>query len=114
MTEIPYARGEFCIAGTRFAVADKANVGLRLDERAIPPGSVFRTRRDGDVFTKFGGGTKSLGDWLTDKKVPVGRRDKLVVLAHENTVLAVVGMEISDSVKVGDGARVVGIEEKRL
>ena len=111
LTEIPFGKGKFRIAGTNFEVSE-CGEGSRLDERAIPPGSVFRTRRDGDVFTKFGGGTKSLGDWLTDKKVPVGRRDKLVVLAHGNRVLAVVGMEISDAVKVVDGSKVVVIKEE--
>lgn len=111
LTEIPFGKGKFRIAGTNFEVSEGGE-GSRLDERAIPPGSVFRTRRDGDVFTKFGGGTKSLGDWLTDKKVPVGRRDKLVVLAHGNRVLAVVGMEISDAVKVVDGSKVVVIKEE--
>ena len=111
LTEIPFGKGKFRIAGTNFEVSE-CGEGSRLDERAIPPSSVFRTRRDGDVFTKFGGGTKSLGDWLTDKKVPVGRRDKLVVLAHGNRVLAVVGMEISDAVKVVDGSKVVVIKEE--
>ena len=111
LTEIPFGKGKFRIAGTNFEVSEGGE-GSRLDERAIPPGSVFRTRRDGDVFTKFGGGTKSLGDWLTDKKVPVGRRDKLVVLAHGNRVLAVVGMEISDAVRVVDGSKVVVIKEE--
>ncbi len=112
MTEIPFGKGKFCLAGTTFKVSDGGG-GLRLDEDKIPSGSVFRTRRDGDVFTKFGGGTKSLGDWLTDKKIPSGRRDKLVVLADGSRVLAVVGVEISDSVRVDGSSRVVYIKEEK-
>ncbi|MEG2457033.1 MAG: tRNA lysidine(34) synthetase TilS, partial [Clostridia bacterium] len=70
----------------------------------IPEMAVFRFRRDGDIFTKFGGGTKKLGDYLTDKKVPLRIRDSLIVCAVDNDVLFVAGVEISHKVRVDFGS----------
>ena len=72
---------------------------LRIDPDKVPSGSVFRTRRQGDVFTKFGGGTKPLNRYLTDKKIPQRMRNELLLLACGNDVLAVMGVEISDKLR---------------
>ena len=56
--------------------------------------------RAGDKFTKFGGGTKNLGDWFTDKKIPVRLRGSIPLLADGNDILIVFGVEISEKVKV--------------
>ncbi len=64
--------------------------------------SWLRVRKAGDKFTKFGGGTKSLGDFLTDKKVPLRERGSLIVIAKENDVLAVLPIEISSKVAITD------------
>ena len=72
---------------------------LVINADKLPEGAVLRCRRDGDVFTKFGGGTKSLGDFLTDKKIPLRLRDELVVCAKDNVVYFIAGVEISSSVK---------------
>ena len=52
------------------------------------------------MFEKFGGGTKKLKSFLIDKKIPVRLRDYIPVLADENEVYVVAGVEISDKVKV--------------
>ena len=78
---------------------------LRLDVNKLPANCVFRTRRQGDFFTKFGGGTKSLKKYLIDKKIPERKRDSLLLLACGNEVLVVCGVEIADSVRVDDGAQ---------
>lgn len=74
--------------------------GFYCDKDKIPKGSVIRTRRDGDKFTKFGGGTKSLNDYFTDKKVPSSIRDTLPLIANGNQVLAIFGLAISQNIKV--------------
>lgn len=74
--------------------------GLYADKDKIPAGAVIRTRRDSDKFTKFGGGTKSLSDYLTDKKVPLIKRDSLLLLADNSDVLAIFDLAISDKIKV--------------
>lgn len=100
MSEAAFGEGRFEIGGRAFCV-NKEGGELRLDAAKVPEGSVFRTRRVGDRFRRFGGGDKTLGDYLTDIKYPKSRRDSLAVLAHGNRVLAVVGVEISSDVAVG-------------
>ncbi len=75
--------------------------GLFVDLDKIK-GAVIRTRREGDRFKRFGGGTKSLGDYFTDVKLPVRLRDKIAVIAKENEILAVFGLEISEYAKIED------------
>ena len=70
-----------------------------VDVDKIPRTAKWRTRRDGDQFTKFGGGTKALSAYLIDKKVPSRMRDRIPVLANGNDILAIAGIEISDKVK---------------
>ncbi len=79
--------------------------GFYADYDRIPKTAVIRTRRDGDVFTKFGGGSKSLGDYLTDKKIPLRERDFLPLLADGNEVLAIYGVAISDKIRVDERTR---------
>lgn len=74
--------------------------GFYADLNKIPKNAVIRTKQNGDLFTKFGGGTKSLGDYLTDKKIPQRLRDNLPLLAVDNTVLAIFDVAISDKIKV--------------
>ena len=78
---------------------------LRLDVDNVPQTAVFRTRKTGDVFTKFGGGTKLLKDYLIDRKIPQRQRDKLLLVADGSEVLVICGVEISDRVKVGKDAK---------
>ena len=78
---------------------------LRFDVNKIPGTAVFRTRKQGDSFTKFGGGTKSLKDYLIDRKIPQRLRDKLLLVACGSEVLLICGVEISDKVKVEQGAK---------
>ena len=74
--------------------------GFYLDLDKVPPTAVIRFKRDGDLFTKFGGGTKPLAEYFTDEKIPLRERDSIPVIADENNVLAIVGIAISQKVKV--------------
>ena len=87
-------------------VDEKAD-GLKCDWDKIPKTAVLRYRKDGDKFTKFGGGTKNLGDFLTDKKIPLRLRDNLLVIANENDILLIVGVEISDKIKIDENTKTV-------
>ncbi len=80
----------------------RGNGALCFDLDKLPKGVIFRRRQDGDFINKFGGGTKSLGDFLTDKKVALRHRDSLVVLAKDSEVYIVVGVEISRKIMVDD------------
>ncbi len=102
---IPFSLGAFEFNKTTITIAKVDNLvdlksGLFCDRDKIPQSAVIRTRLDGDKFTKFGGGTKALNDYLTDKKVPLMQRDSLPLVAVKNEVLAIFGMAISDKIKV--------------
>ena len=86
---------------------------LLIDYRKVPKGSVWRFRQDGDVFTKFGGGTKKLKSYLIDKKIPTRLRDYIPVLAFENEIYAIAGIEISEKVKVENVPTAYIVEVKK-
>jgi len=76
--------------------------GFYADLDKIPKTAVIRTVRSGDTFTKFGGGTKSLADYFTDIKLPLRLRDKTLIIADRNKVLAILGVAISNDVKIDE------------
>ena len=78
---------------------------LMLDFSLLPDNTEIRFRRPDDRFRKFGSGEKSLNDFFTDKKISVRLRDRIPVIACGNNVLAVCGVEISDSVKISENMR---------
>lgn len=73
-----------------------------FDCKKLPKDAVWRVRQDGDVFEKFGGGTKKLKTYLIDKKVPQRIRNTIPVLASGNNILVILGYEISNSIKVDE------------
>ncbi|MGN1200692.1 MAG: tRNA lysidine(34) synthetase TilS [Candidatus Caccovivens sp.] len=75
---------------------------LYFDYRKVPKDAKWRYREEGDVFEKFGGGTKKLKSFLIDKKIPVRLRDYIPVLASENEVYVIAGVAISEKVRVDD------------
>ena len=104
--EAPFKCGEFDLPnGQKLIVKRVKDFKLEqgqliIDYRKVPKDAVWRFRQDGDVFTKFGGGTKKLKSYLIDKKVPARLRDSLPVLASENQIYAIAGVEISELAKV--------------
>jgi len=86
-----------------------------VDMAKLPKDAVWRFRKDGDIFEKFGGGTKSLSDYLIDKKVPVRLRSLTPVLAKGNEVYIIAGVEISNKLKVDKTTKMAyGINVKRF
>ena len=79
---------------------------LKFDFDAIPKTAVIRFMQSGDTFTKFGGGTKSLGDYFTDKKIPQRLRKNIPLIAVGGNILAVCGVEISEKIKITDCTKV--------
>ncbi len=104
-----FRSGEFNLAGFGRVIIKKVkkeNVfqsdenTLFIDGEKLPKGVVWRFRQEGDKFCKFGGGMKKLKCFLIDKKVPARLRDFIPVLASEDEVFVVAGMEISEKIKV--------------
>lgn len=97
--------GVFDMGEWRVEITDMpTNNCLRADKDVLD-GSILRVRHAGDKFAKFGGGTKSLGDFLTDKKVPLRERGSLIVIAKENDVLVVLPIEISSKVAINENTK---------
>ena len=110
--EIPFSLGESFLSGNKVEIKIVDNPpnlkkGLFADLDKIPTTAVLRTKRDGDKITKFGGGTKKLSDYLTDKKVPLRLRDNLVLLADKNEILAIFGVAISEKIKVDENKKTI-------
>ncbi|NCB48648.1 MAG: tRNA lysidine(34) synthetase TilS [Clostridia bacterium] len=85
---------------------------LYMDIAKLPQDAVWRTRKTGDVFTKFGGGTKPLKNYLIDVKIPARLRDTLPVLASKNEIFCVLGNQISEKVKVDDSTKMAYVVSK--
>ena len=99
--EFPFAVGEFAGEGFALSVTETAREGaLCADFGAFPAGCVVRTRREGDVFTPFGGRRKPLKKFFTDRKIPARLGNLLPLVAKGSEVYAVGGAEIADDVKV--------------
>lgn len=99
--ESAFAVGEFCFGARTVRVSSEQTEGaLVADLDAFPPDCVLRTRREGDMFTPFGGHRKTLKKFLTDKKIPARLGKALPLVANGSEVYAVVGVEIADSVKI--------------
>ena len=86
---------------------DLAEGELMLDAKKLPEDAEWRFRQRGDVFEKFGGGTKKLKDYLIDKKIPARIRENIPVLASGKTIYAIAGVEISESVRVDETTAMV-------
>ena len=100
--EIPFEVGKTVTPYGTVVVADRPpKIGeyLRFDIDAIPQNAVIRNKRNGDIFVKFGGGSKPLRRYLTDVKIPRRKRDALSIVASGNEALIICGVEISDKVK---------------
>ena len=111
-SEHPFKVGKTLIDGVTVSVTQVSKPinykdGFYVDGDKIPKDAVIRYKRDGDKFTKFGGGTKSLNDYLTDKKIPLRVRDELLVLASGNDVLAIFGVAVSNKLKIDENTSII-------
>lgn len=115
----PLKCGEFNVPGFGTVVVKRVknfapgDGKLYIDYRKVPKTATWRFRQDGDMFTKFGGGTKKLKSYLIDKKIPVRQRGLIPVLADGNEVYVIAGVEISDLVKIEDVPTGFMIEVKK-
>ena len=103
-SEVPFQIGEYQV-GSFFVKVSFTELNesgtLRFDLDKLPEQCCWRMRSEGDYFTKFGGGTKSVKDYLIDKKIPVYKRS-MPILALGKDVLLIGGVEISDEIKVSE------------
>ncbi len=98
---------EYAFGGYRYSFVEYDAIvkGLTFDAESIPEGAVVRTREEGDRFRRCGGREKKLSDYLTDIKIPRYMRDKLLLIACGQKVYAILGVEISDEVKITESTQ---------
>ncbi len=86
-----------------------------LDLRAFHLGAALRNLRKGDRLQPLGaGGTKKMGDLLTDARVPRLPRDSVPILVGDREILWVVGHRIAHAARVTARTKqVVHIQIKR-
>lgn len=76
-----------------------------IDAKLLPNDVKWRVRQNGDIFAKFGSGTKKLKEYFIDKKVPNTMRNKIPVLASGNEIFCILGFEISEKVKATENTK---------
>lgn len=102
-SEYSLSCGEFDFNGVTAQISKiKTENSLTFDYDKLPKTAILRTRKDGDFFTKFGGGTKKLKDYFIDKKISRYKRDNIPLIANGNEILLIFGVEISDTIKIDD------------
>ena len=109
--ETPLAEGKFTFRGktlvaescgieqARRLCGKEKNVFYADGEKLA--GAVVRTRKDGDVFEKFGGKTKKLKEYFIDEKIPERLRNDILLIAKGKEILFS-GREISEKVKLDE------------
>ena len=110
---LPFACGEFDFCGGKITIEKLSpynldlKKGVYLDADKIPEGSVIRCAMPSDVFCKFGGGSKKLCDYFTDKKIPRRIRNSTPLIAKDNDVLAIANVGAGEKVKVEKTTKLV-------
>lgn len=84
---------------------EKYKPALFFDLDKLPKGCVIRTRKPGDEITCFGGKTKTLKKYLTDKKVSALVSSSLPLIAKENMVYIVSLIDVSALLKVDESSK---------
>jgi tRNA(Ile)-lysidine synthase len=97
-----FAGGELtCEVGAGLAIADGT-----LDRAALAPALEVRAWRPGDRMRPLGlGGSRSLQDLFTDRKVPRERRARTPVVLSEGEIAWVPGVATGERFRVGDRTR---------
>jgi len=84
--------------------ADESSALLDGSKLAFP--LKVRKWRTGDVFIPLGmSGTKKVSDLLIDQKVPVVKKEKVLVLESNSEIVWVIGHRISNQYKVQEGTK---------
>ena len=99
----------------RFEESYEMTKGVTIDGDSVPGGAVVREWESGDRFRKVNGREKLLSDFLNERKFPKEEKERILVLADGKNVLAVLGKEVADAVKITDKTtKKLKIIEKRI
>jgi tRNA(Ile)-lysidine synthetase, N-terminal domain/tRNA(Ile)-lysidine synthetase, C-terminal domain len=102
--------GGFCFMCEPFTGTPQFGACAEYFDADALKGAVLRHRRRGDVIMPLGmAGGKRLSDYLSDRKVPLHKRDALVLLAKGSEVLWAVGVGVSEKSRVRPDGKMVKI-----
>lgn len=113
----------FEFAGTTFSVSiihrpemwrpDYSRKRLQLDLSKLEFPLTIRSWKEGDVFTPMGlKGKKKVSDFMIDRKIPINLKPNIPVLFSNGEIIALVGFEIAERVKITDSTKeIFEIEE---
>ena len=86
---------------------------VELDAAALGPLAVVRAWREGDRMRPAGlGGTKTLQDLFTDRKVPRDLRRQLPVVEVDGEIAWVAGLAVGERFAAREGAEAVGMSAR--
>ncbi len=87
---------------------DRKSSKVIVDFDKLSPPLLVRSIRNGDKFQPLGlPGNKKIGDYLTDRKVPVILRDEIPVVIDAQGIIWLAGYEIDERVKIDPGTKKV-------
>ena len=77
-----------------------------LSKEKLQPPLLVRSLKPGDRFRPLGmSGSKKIGDYLTDRKVPVILREEIPVVCDRKGIVWLVGYEIAERVKIDNNTK---------
>lgn len=80
---------------------NKTNNFITIDADKIKGQLILRTRKPGDRFIPLGmSGHKKLKDFMIDLKIPLHKRDEILLLCDDEAIIWVVGYRMSEAYKV--------------
>lgn len=79
-----------------------------IDYDTINDSTVIKNRRSGDKFCRYGRHvTKTIKKLFNEEKIPIERRDKILMLANGNNILWIEGQGVSSEAKVKESTKKV-------
>jgi tRNA(Ile)-lysidine synthase len=91
---------------------NKKGSKVAMDFDKLSPPLSIRGIRPGDKFTPLGmKGNKKIGDFLTDRKIPIFLRDEIPLIEDQKGIIWLVGYQIAERVKIDNNtANILEIE----
>lgn len=94
-----------CVKVERTACDPKSSSRGEVADMSALSGAVLRFKRDGDMFTPFGGKADKLSRYFIEHKIPKRLRGRIPLIARGNKIIAVVGMQVSQDAAVTESTR---------
>lgn len=105
LSSIPFKTGEIIFSKYKLTfekTSAREQGKLVFDLDKLPYNTVIRTKQSGDTIKTFGGKSKTLKKYLTDKKISSKISESFPLLAAGSEILAVCPVDISEKIKIDE------------